>query len=54
MRTYRLTKKDRNLIQIAKEVILENRIDNDLISCTVGSALMTDEGRIYKGVNIHS
>jgi len=54
MKKHNLTEEDRNLIEIAKEVISKNRIENDLISCTVGSALSTDEEKIYKGVNIHS
>ena len=54
MKTYKITKDDTNLIEIAKEVISKNYIENNLISCTVGSALITSKGKIYKGVNIHS
>jgi len=54
MQTYKLTKEDTNLIAIAKEVISKNHIENNLISCGVGSALITSKGKSYKGVNIHS
>jgi cytidine deaminase len=54
MKTHKLKKEDLNLIEIAKEVISKNHIENDKISCSVGSALITGKGKVYKGVNIHS
>ena len=54
MKTYKLTNEDTNLIEIAKEVISKNHIENNSISCKVGSALITSKGRIYRGINIHS
>ncbi|NIO21846.1 MAG: cytidine deaminase [Candidatus Aenigmarchaeota archaeon] len=54
MKTHKLTKEDVNLIEVAKKVIKNNRIENDLLSCDVGSALITDKGRIYRGINIES
>jgi len=54
MKTYKLNKKDKELIEIARQVISKNYRDDSAISSTVGSALITDSGKIYRGINIHS
>ena len=54
MKTYKLTKQDKELIEIDKEVIRKNRIENKMISCGTGSALITNKNKLYKGVNIES
>ena len=54
MKLYKLGKKDKALIEIAKEVIEKNRIESEALSSSVGAALLTNKGNIYVGVNIES
>jgi len=49
-----LTKEDKNLINIAKEVSIKNYVNNKDISCDVASALITDKNNVYQGINIES
>ena len=48
-----LTKKDRELIQSAREIISKNYDNKDYLH-TVGAALRTKNGKIYIGVNVYS
>jgi len=54
MKTYRITEKDRELINVAKEVAIKSKIESKSISCDVGSALITNKWNIYKGINIEN
>lgn len=54
MKKYKLTKQDKELIEVAKKVIKKNYTNNSKISISVGTALKTNSGKIYKGVNIEN
>ncbi len=47
---YKLTKKDYDLIGAALDVLSEN-FDDGIYNHTVGCALLSKNGKIYKGVN---
>src|SRR6056297_3518612 len=49
-----LNRQDKELIRIAKEVIKDNYYRGKLIENSVGSALISESGKIYKGINIES
>lgn len=50
MKKYDITKNDRELIEIALEVLNKN-FDDGVYNHTVGCALLCKNGEIYKGVN---
>ena len=50
MKKYDITKNDRELIEIALEVLNKN-FDDGVYNHTVGCALLCKSGKIYKGVN---
>lgn len=50
MKKYDITKNDRELIEIALEVLNKN-FDDGIYNHTVGCALLCKNGEIYKGVN---
>lgn len=50
MKKYDITKNDRELIEIALEVLNKN-FDDGVYNHTVGCALICKNGEIYKGVN---
>lgn len=50
MKTYPLTEADRELIRSGLEV-LEKNFDDGVYNHTVGCALRTKDGKIYRGVN---
>ncbi|MBI9015387.1 MAG: cytidine deaminase [Clostridiales bacterium] len=50
MKLYDITDADRELIEIALEV-LEMNFDDGIYNHTVGSALRCKNGKVYKGVN---
>ena len=50
MEKYDITKNDRELIEIALEVLNKN-FDDGVYNHTVGCALLCKSGKIYKGVN---
>lgn len=50
MERFELTKKDKELIKIALDVLKEN-FDDGVYNHTVGCALLCKNGHIYKGVN---
>jgi cytidine deaminase len=52
MKTYKLTKEDRELIEKAKEIIVKSKQVNLIDTSEVGSALITSKGNIFQGVNI--
>lgn len=54
MKTYPLTKQDKELIRIAKEIIDKNYRRNNAINTSVGCALMSNAGKIYKAINIQN
>lgn len=51
MKTYNLTKEDKELIKIGKERAIKG-FRNDNLSCDLGGALITDTGKIYSGINM--
>lgn len=52
MKYYKLTKQDKDLIEIAREVIKDNCKRKGSIIFSVACALLSSSGKIYKGVNI--
>lgn len=50
MKIYEITEKDRELIQIALDVLKDN-FDDGIYHHTVGCAILCKNGKIYKGVN---
>ena len=50
LKKYDITKNDRELIEIALEVLNKN-FDDGVYNHTVGCALLCKSGKIYKGVN---
>lgn len=54
MEKFALTKKDLELINIAKKLIKKRYVRNKTFHTSVGCALRTKKGNIYLGVNIHS
>ncbi|MCD6247394.1 MAG: cytidine deaminase [Candidatus Diapherotrites archaeon] len=54
MRFYKLSKEDLELIKVAERAIRKNRIESKALSSSVGAALITNKGNVYKGVNIES
>jgi len=52
MKTYKLTKEDKELIEKAKEVIVKSRLVDLINTGEVGSALITPQGNIYVGVSM--
>ncbi|MBI9012586.1 MAG: cytidine deaminase [Clostridiales bacterium] len=50
MKLYEITDEDRELIEIALDV-LERNFDDGIYNHTVGAALRCKNGKIYKGVN---
>lgn len=51
MKTYNLTKEDKELIKIGKETAIKGFRDDNL-SCDLGGALITNKGKIYSGINM--
>jgi cytidine deaminase len=52
MKTYALTKEDKELIEKAKEIILKSKSVNLIDTGGVGAALITSKGNIFQGVCI--
>ena len=50
MKKYPITKKDKELIEIALQV-LANNFDDGIYNHTVGCALLCKNGKVYQGVN---
>ncbi len=50
MTKYEITDKDRELIKVALDTLAEN-FDDGVYNHTVGCAILTKSGEIYKGVN---
>ena len=51
MRTYKLTKQDKELIEEAKKLVGEKKIDGGVIK-EVGAALRTKKGKIFTGASL--
>ena len=52
MKTYNLTKKDKELIEKAKQIIVRAKPVNLINTGDVGSALITSKGNIFQGVSL--
>ncbi|MEM4598531.1 MAG: hypothetical protein QW400_02470 [Candidatus Diapherotrites archaeon] len=52
MRSAKLTKDDRKLIEKALHVIMENRLETKSISASVGAALLSKNGKSFAATNI--
>jgi len=53
MKSYKLTKEDKDLVREAKEIILNVRVKKKQLLSEVGSALRDNNGKIYTGVSIN-
>ncbi|HIH14203.1 MAG TPA: hypothetical protein HA224_03015 [Nanoarchaeota archaeon] len=51
MKLLKLTEEDKKLIDAARNIITQNKIQNNKISCTVGAALISGN-KTYKGINL--
>jgi len=52
MKTYKLTKEDKDLIEKAKEIIVKSSPVNLIDTGEVGCALRTSKGNIFQGVEL--
>jgi len=52
MKYYKLTKQDKELIIVAKELIKKNYRRNTSIASSTGCALISSKGNTYKGINL--
>ncbi|MFH1425471.1 MAG: hypothetical protein ABIG28_01935 [archaeon] len=52
MKTYKLTKEDRELIGVAKKVIKANWREDRVISSSTGAALVSGSGNVHKEINM--
>ena len=51
MKSRRLSKKDLQLIEMARSMVCRKKVTGGVVKA-VGSALLTKEGRIFTGANI--
>lgn len=51
MKKYKLTKQDKELIEIGKKTAIKGFRDDNL-SCDLGGALITSLGKIFSGINM--
>ncbi|MCX8190259.1 MAG: hypothetical protein N3F05_03485 [Candidatus Diapherotrites archaeon] len=52
MRSAKLTNEDKKLIEIALNVIMNNRLETKSISASVGAALLSANGNVFAATNI--